>query len=317
MAPIRWLLLFIALALVASTARAADVVYPPGSRVGLVPPSGLRASQNFLGFEDRDNNVAIVLAGLPVEAFADLERSVTGEALKKQGVKLETRELLQLSTGKAILLIGRQEVQGTKLRKLILIAASPVLTALVTVQIPQAARSRYPDTTMRAALATLAVRATIPVDEQLGLLPFKVGDLAGFKVAGLIPGRAVMLSDAAGDAPPTPGSGVEPHIFAAVAPGGPGPAADRDHFAREVFGNVPNLKGVRITTSEPLRISGAQGHQIFANAKDPSGTGDLSVVQWLRFGGGGYLQIIGVSRADAWREAYPRFRSVRDGIEPR
>ena len=43
----------------------------------------------------------------------------------------------------------------------------------------------------------------------------------------------------------------------------------------------------------------------------------LTVVQWLRFGGGAYLQMIGIARADAWKDAYPRFRSVRDGIEAR
>jgi hypothetical protein len=43
----------------------------------------------------------------------------------------------------------------------------------------------------------------------------------------------------------------------------------------------------------------------------------LTVVQWLRFGGSAYLQMIGITRADAWKDAYPRFRSVRDGIEAR
>jgi hypothetical protein len=43
----------------------------------------------------------------------------------------------------------------------------------------------------------------------------------------------------------------------------------------------------------------------------------LTVGKWLRFGGGAYLQMVGVARADAWKDAYSRFRSVRDGIEPR
>jgi hypothetical protein len=317
MAWISRFLVILTLALAAAPAGADEVVYPPGSRVGLVPPPGMVPSQNFIGFEDRANNVAVIMAGLPVEAYADLAKSVTAPMLKKQGVTLESRETLTLPTGKAILLIARQQIQKVKLRKVFLLAAAPALTALVTVQIPETARERYPDAAVRATLATLAVRATIPVDEQLSLLPFKVTDLAGFRLAGLIPGRAVLLSDAANTGPPAPGSGVEPHIFAAIAPGGPDQASDRDHFARDIFSAVPNLKSVRITASEPLRIGGAQGHQIFANAKDPSGAGELSIVQWLRFGGGGYLQLVGVSRAEAWREAYPRFRSVRDGIEPR
>ena len=79
----------------------------------------------------------------------------------------------------------------------------------------------------------------------------------------------------------------------------------------------PEVKDARITTSEPLRMGGQQGHQIIADAKDAAGTSTLTVAQWLRFGGSGYLQIVGIARADAWKDAYPRFRSVRDGIEAR
>ena len=168
-----------------------------------------------------------------------------------------------------------------------------------------------------AALATLAVRPVVPVDEQLGLLPFKVGDSAGFRVAGVVPGRAVMLSDAPADAPGPPGATLEPHLLVTIAPGGPAQNAERDAFARDVFATIPNLKEIRITTSEPLRMGGQQGHQILANARDASSGEALTVVQWLRFGGSAFLQLVGIARAEAWKDAYPRFRSVRDGIEAR
>ena len=228
-----------------------------------------------------------------------------------------SREALPLSTGKAFLVIGRQEIEKTIIRKWILVAASPALTALVTVQVPEPAKANYPDTAVRTALATLAIRAVVPVDEQLGLLPFKLAELAGFGIGGIVPGRAVMLSDAPAGAPGPVGSGIESHIFIAIAPGGPGQTGEREAFARDVFATVPNLKEVRIVTSEPLRIGGQPGHQILANARDPGGSTTLTVVQWLRFGGSAYLQMIGTARSDAWKDAYPRFRAVRDGIEPR
>jgi hypothetical protein len=273
------------------------------------------ASRNYFGFEDPENNVVIVLVALPGPAYADLDKTVTADALKRQGVALESRERLTLSTGKAFLVVGRQEIENTKIRKWILVASSPALTALVTMQVPDRAKARYPDAAIRTTLSSLAIRATVPVEEQLGLLPFKVGELAGFRVGGVIPGRALMLGDGAIEAQAA-GTGIEPHIVVAVGPGGPAHTTDRDAFARDVFATTPNLKEVRIATSEPLRMSGQHGHQIIADAKDPSGTA-LTVVQWLRFGGGGYLQLIGVARADGWKEAYPRFRQVRDGIEPR
>jgi hypothetical protein len=317
MTSLRWLLVLFMLALGALPATAAELNYPPGSRIGLAPPPGLVLSKTFFGYEDPSNSVAMMLVALPPQAYADLDASVTAETLKRQGVTVESREALPLPSGKAFLVVGRQEVDNVKIRKWILVASSPTLTGFVTVQMPETATALYPDAAIRASLATLAFRAAVPVDEQLGLLPFKVSELSGFRIAGVIPGRAVMLSDAPAGAPGSPDSTNEPHIFAAIAAGGPAQSADRDTFAREVFATLPNIREIRVTTSEPLRMAGQQGHQIIADAKDASGTSPLTVVQWLRFGGGGYMQIVGIARADAWKDAYPRFRSVRDGIEGR
>jgi hypothetical protein len=317
MATFRWLLVLSMLALGALSASAAEPSYPPGSRIGLTPPPGLVPSKTFFGYEDPNNSVAMVLVALPPQAYADLDASVTADALKRQGVTLESREALALPSGNAFLVVGRQEVDNTKIRKWILVASSPGVTGFVTVQMPETATAVYPDAAIRASLASLAFRAAVPVEEQLGLLPFKIGEFSGFRVAGVIPGRAVMLSDAPAGASGSPDSTNEPHIFAAIAPGAPAQSGDRDTFAREALATFPNIREIRVTTSEPLRMSGQQGHQIIADAKDATGKSALTLVQWLRFGSSGYMQIIGIARADAWKDAYPRFRSVRDGIEAR
>src|SRR5262249_61813251 len=93
------------------------------------------------------------------------------DSLKRQGVALETREALSLAICRAFPVIGRQEVERTKIRKWILVAQSAALTALVTVQVPEAARTNYPDAAIRAALASLSVRDSVPDEEQLSLLP--------------------------------------------------------------------------------------------------------------------------------------------------
>src|SRR5262245_59165929 len=166
----------IALALSATPALAAEAQYPTGSRIGIVPPDGTVPSKNFFGFEDAEKQVAIILVTLPGEAYADLDKSVGADALKKQGLTLESREPLTLPTGKAFLAIGRAEVEKVKMRKWILIASAPGLTALVTAQIPDTSKAAYPDKAIRAALTSLTVRATVPIEEQLSLLPFKVGE---------------------------------------------------------------------------------------------------------------------------------------------
>ena len=127
MASFRWLLVLFMLALGALPASAAELTYPPGSRIGLAPPAGLVPSKTFFGYEDPNNSVAMILVALPPQAYADLDASVTADALKRQGVTMESREALPLPSGKAFLVVGRQEVDNTKVRKWILVAASPSL----------------------------------------------------------------------------------------------------------------------------------------------------------------------------------------------
>jgi hypothetical protein len=312
MTVLRILLVLIAVAL-ATPATAADVVYPTGSRIGLVPPPNMVPSTHFFGFEDSDNKVALIIIPLPPQAYGEIARSTEPDALLRQGVTMETREEVTLSFGKAALITGRQELDNVALRKWIVLARLPDITVVVTAQVPEAARQTYSDAVMRASLTSLALRAAVPIEEQLSLLPFKVNEMAGFRVGGLLAGRAVMLTDAAAG---SPAEFVATHMVVSIAPGGPTLPADRETFARDVFATIPALSDVRLMSSEPLRIGNQQGHQIMARAKDAVGA-DVTVVQWLRFGGGAYMQMIGTAPTIDWIKAYARFRQVRDGVELR
>jgi len=68
--------------------------------------------------------------------------------------------------------------------------------------------------------------------------------------------------------------------------------------------------------SEPQRINGGPGYEIRAQAIGPRGD-PVSMVQWVRFGGSGFLRIIGVGAKNDWDRLFSRFRAVRDGVEPR
>jgi hypothetical protein len=307
---IRWLLLL--LLTLPLPARAADVVFPPGSRIGLAPPPGLSAAHNFFGFEDRNNGAVILLVALPAQAYGEVVKSTEPEILQQQGVAIEAREDLSLPTGKGVLVIGRQRTDAV--RRWFLVAQLADVTAVATAQFPDAAAAAYPDAAVRTALASLASRASVPVDEQLSLLPFNVTELAAFHVGGLIAGRSLLLTDAMPDATSPI---VEARLLVALFPGGPGPGDDRSAFARDALATVPDLKDVHLTSSEPLRIGGIAGYQIMAEAKDNATSTDVTIVQWLRFGGGAYMQIVGVAPTQGWIKAYGRFRQVRDGIEPR
>jgi hypothetical protein len=315
----------LALAVQAAPVRAEEATFPPGSRVGLVPPPGMAVSKTFDGFADPAKDAAILIAVLPAGAFAEIEKVLDTDALKKQGVTVEKRESLQLSFGRGILLIGRQVADKAHYRKWLLVASANDLTAMVTVQVPDPDDS-YTDAALRASLATLAVRATVPEAEELGLLPFEVGDLAGFRVDDVLRGRALVLHDvpAAADTgkdasketnKETNSHGVEARMLIAAVPGGPPEADQRAEFARLMFNEIGGIKQVRVVLSEPLRINGQPGFQTMAEAQDVRTGSDVRVIQWLRFGGGGYLQMVAIGSADGWTAMLTRLRAVRDSVE--
>jgi hypothetical protein len=311
-------------------ARAADPIFPAGSRIGLVPPPGMALSKLFEGFQDPDKNAAILLATFPAEAYAQLDKTMVPDALKKQGLDVAKREPITLSVGNGFLLSGEQTSEKARYRKWLLIAAVGDLTALVTVQVPDE-DTAYPEKAIRDSLATLAVRASVPDAEQLSLLPFAVGNLAGFRIDQVLPGRALMLVDASAGtskdtaaanttAPAKSDAATNPVIarmFVAAMPGGPAAAGDEDNLARVMFDQIGGIKEVRVQDAEPLRIGGQSGYQTLAQAKDVQSDTNVMVVQWLRFGTGGFLQMIAVARADQWPDMLTRLRTVRDSIDPK
>jgi hypothetical protein len=312
--PFRLLLLLIFM-VTAVPAWAADPVFPPGSRVGLAPPEGFVASKAYPGFENREKQAVILITELPASAYADLDRQVADEQLWKQGVTVETREAMTLGTGPAFLVTGRQEAGGQLLRRWILFGSTPEFTAIVSVQVPDAEKDAYPDAAVRAALTTFVVRAKAPAEEQLDALPFRLRDLAGFRVARVVPGSAALLTDGPDESLDV---AEQPLVLIAAVTGAlPAQPGDRDRFARGVLAETRGIKDIRLVRSEPLRMGGQQGHEIVAQAKDIKTNSDVMVAQWLRFGHSGHLRVLGMARKEGWSEVFGRLRALRDGIDLR
>jgi hypothetical protein len=183
------------------------------------------------------------------------------------------------------------------------------LTALINVEVPESALSVYSDAVVRKALASVTFRPA-PIKEQLGLLPFRFGDLAGFEVVQVMPTGTVVLADNADEK-----SIARPIMIISVGRGGPSDSNDRSRFARDLVATAP-VRELSIKSAESMRINNAAGHEIRAEGKNPAGQ-PLSVVQWLRFGSGGYLRIVGAGPSTEWDQMFGRFRAVRDGIDMR
>jgi hypothetical protein len=298
----------VAAALAAAPAFADEPQFPKGFRVGLVPPAGLALSGNFAGFEDPERKVAIALREFPAQAYYGFEAMIFREGANPQ-IVVDHRELLPLASGIGVLVSGHVQIEGSRYRKWLLVTSGPDVTAVVHAQAPDDTKEAYPDAAMRESLASVALRPP-PLDEQLSLLPFRLDELAGFRIMRVLPEGAIVLTDG-----PRDDQAVEQlHLIASVSAGGPDQSGDRATFAQRLLTATPGFVDMRLTGSEPMRIGGRPGHEVRAEARDPASGTAVQMIQWVRFGGGGFLRIVGFASKQRWAEAYPRFRAVRDGI---
>ena len=299
--------------ILAAPAYAADPVFPVGSRIGLVAPAGFTPSTTFSGFENPQASAAILMAELPADAYPEVEKGFTDEALKARGMTVQLREPLTFKDGKGFFVSGPQESGGQKRHENVMVANVGGLTSIVSLQTIEGSRATLTDAVVRDTFKSLAVRKQVPESERLAVLPYKIGDLAKFRIVRSGREGVAILTDGPNDEV----TAVEqPFLLIAVAPGAQPKPEDRDTFARRLLGTAPGIKDIRITRAEPLRMGQAQGYEIVADAKDSSGT-DVTTVQWLRFGQSAYLQMFAIVRKPAWNEVFPRLRAIRDSIEPR
>jgi hypothetical protein len=286
----------------------AEPVFPPGLRIGLEPPGDLKPSTRFPGFEDFDRKVAITILDLPAGAYAELERAA--QSPNQRGLTDMKREDFTFRSGAGLLVTARTQVNDANLHKWILLAAAAAdkdLTVLITVEVPETALAVYSDAAIRQALASVTFRPA-PLQEQLGMLPFKLGQLAGFRVVKALPAGGVIMTEG-----PSDDISKQPYVIVSIGQGSPEQPDDRAKFARDLLAAAP-LRDINVESAEAMRIGGRPGFEIRAQAKGLNGE-PILVAQWLRFNGGNFLRVVGVGRKDAWDALFTRFRAVRDGVE--
>jgi len=290
---------------------AGDVVFPSGARVGMKPLVGLTKAKSFPGFETEDQGVKVLITDLPAEAYGEVANAFKANPGGTGGVKPET---IETPAGLAYYTVENARDGASSVRRYSMIVPGPTFSGYVAVQVPENVSKIYTDDAIRQMFATAEIRNEVPVDEQLGLMPFKITELSNFKnVRTLAPGAALILAD--GDE--KTGFEAQPFMIIGIIGSTAASPDDRGRFAQQIATTIPGVRDARIAMSEPIRIDGTPGYETRIDATSGKDNTPVTVVQWLRFGAQTSLRIIGSSPRDDWTKAFPRFRAVRDGLHPR
>lgn len=312
---------------VAGGAGAGDPVFPPGIRIGLTPLVGLVPAKTFSGFETADESVRVLVAELPAVAYGEVMNALKTNPAIANGAKPESIETAAgtayytaetaKETTKATAKDTAKEtaISGAGIvRRYSMILSGGTFSGYVAVQVPENAGKIYSDEAIRQMFASATVRKEVPIPELIGLMPFDVTELADFKnVRALTPGPALLLADGN----EVTGFEAAPFMVVGLIGATPPQPEDRGRFAEQAVTSIPGVRNWRITMSEPVRIEGMAGYETRIDATSGRDNTPVTVVQWLRFGGQGALRTIGSAPREQWAKAFPRFRAVRDGIQPR
>ena len=292
-------------------ALAADAVFPPGMRVGMVPLIGLSKAKAFSGFESEDQSVKVLVRELPPAAYGEVTNAFKANPAGSDGVK---PEMIETPAGIAYYTTEAGQAGDTPVKRYSMIIPGNGFSGYVAVQIPENASKIYTDDAVRQMFATAVTRKEVPIDEQLEQMPFKVTNLADFKnVHTVAPGAGIILADS----DEVGRLELKPFMILGLIDTTPLQAEDRARVAQEATKQIPGIRDAQVTMSEPIRINGMPGFETRINAVTGKDKTEVTVVQWIRFGGGASLYIIASAPRDQWSTAFPRFREVRDGIQPK
>ncbi len=211
----------------------------------MTPLVGLVRAKTFAGFETEDQGVKVLVAELPAEAYGEVMNAFKANPGGTGGIKPESIE----TVGRPCLLHRENAKDGaTTVRRYSMILPGGTFSGYVAVQVPENAAKIYTDDAVRQMFASAVIRKEVPVEEQLGLMPFKVGELSDFKnVRTLAPGAALILAD--GDE--AAGFEAAPFMVIGMIGSAPTQPEDRGRFAQQAATTIPGVRDARITMSEP------------------------------------------------------------------
>jgi hypothetical protein len=307
----RFLIAAIGFILTVQGAVAAEPVFPPASRVGIVPLQDMVLSRRFSGFENSERATAITFSEMPPEAYDELVSGLTKDALKRQGIAVTARENLKVGASPGLLISG--EMTGrVKGRKWVLAVKGADVTALLIAQVEGGADG-YSEQQMRQALTSVAIRAPVSLDEQISALPFRIGDKAGFRPVRVLAGNSVLLTEGPLD---TIKALEQPVVIMAISlTPPPQEGVQRDRFARAALVSNQTIKDVAVERAEAFRLKGQEWHEIVARAVDAASGQPIIVMQTIRFEGDRYVRMVGIARVADRGEMLPRFRNLIDAVD--
>lgn len=274
----------------------------PAAGIKLIRPAGFTDAEKFHGFQQEGTQSSIMVVQIP-GPFSKVTEGFTAEQLKSHGIKLDSKENIQIGKITALLLGVTQTVRGIEYAKWILAFSSDKETKMVTATFPKVETDKLsallksvvlsarPDSTKPPTPDT-DVDFTIVASEKLKLTQ-GIGKMLVYTKDGVIPMKS----------PKDPLFIVAPSL-SKVEP------ENKQQFALRRLKNTASTSIKTVTATNEIVIDGLKGYELIADAEDKKTGIPLVVYQVILFDKGAYILIQGMVGTKSSTEFLPEFKKM-------
>lgn len=303
-------LLFLLFALLAaSSADATEPVTLPGAVWAVVPPPGFTVVTEPMAVFRHPAGALLMVQDSPKRAVSKTEFDIPPE----QAGQMRVDEVAEITVDGRHAVLAIVYVHAQRALSVALMVEGEDSNGAIIAMLPDAAASQVSVAALREAVLT-AVERPKPIEARLESLPFKIGDMAGMRVAFYAVGVMLQLTD--------------------------GPSDDPDEAASQAFANLMTMEipaGTALDMQADLAPMEARLRQEYPDANIlgstvlKTQTGDVAEIRYERrtkaskpvagvtwfkvIGGRGLVMICQYPVGDA--TALAQLAKVRDGIMTR
>jgi hypothetical protein len=230
-----------------------------GTKVRLVPPTGLKPSERFPGFWDEETNSSIVITEIPAP-YSEIANGFTKEALATKGMSLLSKKEISLNGRPGILLHVGQEARSIAFLKWMVITGNEKETVLVTATFPEEMKAQLSSAMEQSALS-VQWDGEAKVDPLAGLI-FSFNDDPSMRFARRVSNGVMLTKDGALQGKPNndPFFIIGPSISQAEI-------SDVGQFAERRLMQTEKATGIIIKEQSDVTIAGLSGREIVAEAQ--------------------------------------------------
>lgn len=178
----------------APQAYPAEPVTLPGAVWALVPPPDFEVKTSPFTFFQHPSGAGIMVQDTPRAPILRSQMEWTGN-VAEEGRLDELEEVIVDGKKGFLIVVYMPSHQGTTVS---LVLEGEHSNAQIVVAIPDSAKSLFPIGALKQALLTTVERPA-GADDRLASLPFAIGDRAGMRVAHIVAGSMLVLTDGPSD----------------------------------------------------------------------------------------------------------------------